>query len=71
MRSLRNSLGDPGLHLLAIGLMVIYLAFGRGSSAAEEWAISPLPYCDTCRLHFLSGGPCGCDLMGRPVNATR
>jgi hypothetical protein len=71
MRSLWNSLGDPGLHLLAIALIVIYLAFSRGSSSAEERAVSPLPYCESCRLHFMPGGPCGCTGLGGMVHAMK
>ena len=71
MRSLWNSLGDPGLHLLVIALFLLYLAFGRGSSSAEERAISPLPYCESCRLHFMPGGSCSCDTMGRLVHAMK
>ena len=59
MRSFWNSLSDPGLHMLAIALVLVYLAFG-----ASRWddavGVAPLPYCKACRFHYLPDKPCAC-----------
>jgi len=60
MRSLCNSLRDPSLHLLlAIALMVVYLAFGRGPSSGNFRAEEPLPICKVCHRQYLPW--VGCD----------
>ncbi len=59
MRSLWNYLGDPGLHLLAIALVLVYLAFGV-SRSEDTVGEAPLPYCKACRFHYLPNKPCAC-----------
>jgi hypothetical protein len=69
MRSLCNNLGDPSLHLLAIALIVVYLAFGRGSRSGDDRAEAPLPTCKRCLGHYLPGTTCDCRHPGGMANA--
>ena len=68
MRSLLNGLGDPGLHLLVIAVILASLAAG-GSWSSGAAGEDPLPYCQSCHSHFLPGHPCGCQAAGRLARA--
>jgi hypothetical protein len=70
MRAIGNCLSDPSLHLLAIALLLVYLAFGGGSWSRDSSAETPLPYCQNCHFHFLPGKPCDCVLSRKLANAT-
>ncbi len=69
MQSLRNSLGDPSLHLLGIALIVIYLAFGHGYGSSETSPEAPLPVCKSCNRHYLVGTTCICQKPGGIAHA--
>ena len=68
MRALWNNLSDPSLHLLAIALFLVYLAFGSGSWHDERDAASPLAFCKTCQVHYLPGKACDCRFPARIAN---
>lgn len=62
MKKLGCCLGDPSLHLLAIALLLVYLAIGAPASgpAAESRLVS----CRKCRaVHFPEGS---CTLASQP-----
>ena len=69
MRTLSNQLGDPSLHLLAIALFVVYLAFGRGHMSGAMRPEDPLPFCKVCHVHFLPGQTCDCRPAGSIAHA--
>lgn len=60
MRCFWQSLGDPSLHLIAIALIVLYIAIGRGSWSDSLRAEAPLPTCQRCHGHYLPGTRCDC-----------
>jgi hypothetical protein len=69
MRSFWNCLGDPSLHLLTIAMIMVYLAFGRGSQSDDAWAASPLLSCKVCHGHYLPGKLCDCHSSGDIAHA--
>jgi hypothetical protein len=60
MRSVWNNLSDPSLHLLAIAVILVYLAFGQTPWSNAIRAEDPLPICKACRAHYLPGNLCEC-----------
>jgi hypothetical protein len=48
MRKLMNSLSDPYLHLIAIGLLILRLTVGGGESSKPAYAANSPTACDSC-----------------------
>ena len=69
MRAIRDNLSDPGLHLLVIALILVYLAFGSRSWTDDDMASPPLAYCQRCHAHYLPGKGCVCRLPGKIAHA--
>ena len=59
MSIVRNCVSDPGLHVLAIVVLLIYLAQGA-SPTSEPGASSKLVVCASCRRHHYPERPCAC-----------
>jgi hypothetical protein len=70
MRYVRNCLSDPSLHLLAIALILVYLALGDRSTLREGSGEEPLAFCPKCRVHHLPEKTCDCVLPRKVADAS-
>ena len=57
MRSVWNALSDPGLHVLAITMLLVFLALGRGAPGSPR-ASSRLVKCESCHLYHYQESSC-------------
>ena len=71
MRNIGNFLADPGLHLLGIALLVIYLTFGGSGWLKGSAAEAPLPVCSSCNVRYLPDRTCSCVATNPLATATR
>jgi hypothetical protein len=69
MRSLRDNLGDPTLHLLTTVLVLLYLAFGSRSGSSTSEPETHFAYCVKCHAHYMPGKACDCAHLGNFANA--
>ena len=70
MSIVRNCVSDPGLHLLAIVILLGYLAQG-GWTSDDVRPASKLVVCATCQRHHYPERPCACPVRLDLARAAR